>query len=312
MCQGKSNGTETINKEQTPTTAAADVNLTGVDTSSLTPREKAEWSKYVSEFLSPCPDVPVSVAQCVTEKRTCGRCVPAAKYLVRSVRDGMAREQVETGYKNRFDASKVKSIPIDGSPTKGSENAPVTIVEFADFSCPFCAAYAPVLEKAFEEHKNEVRVVFKFMPLPGHGEPALRSARAGIAAWKVADKFWEMNKKMFANQQHFEQSDLEMYAKDVGVPLDKFKATMGADATKERLAQDQKLADSLQVHGTPSIFINGREFNLKEDINEWIAQEAASASVPGKTVGAVPSASAAVSAATPGASAAPVTSAKAK
>src|SRR5262249_12044867 len=159
---GQSSGNETASKD--PPTPAAPIDLPGVDTSALTPREKGEWSTYVSEFLSPCADTPVPIAQCVKEKRSCNRCLPAAKYVLKGVRDGMSREQIEKSFHARFDADKIKNVPIDGSPSRGPESAPVVVIEFADFECPFCAMYAPVLEKMADEHKDTVRFVYKFLP----------------------------------------------------------------------------------------------------------------------------------------------------
>ena len=72
----------------------AEVTLEGVDSSALTPREKKEWGLYVSEFLSPCQNVPVPIQQCVQEKRACSKCLPAAKLVLRGVKDGMTREQI--------------------------------------------------------------------------------------------------------------------------------------------------------------------------------------------------------------------------
>src|ERR1700679_2922030 len=81
-----------------PVSHVADLTLTGVDTSSLMPREKREWTARVTELLAPCSDVPVSVAQCVQEKRKCPKCLPAARYVAKMVRDGMSQEQIEAGY----------------------------------------------------------------------------------------------------------------------------------------------------------------------------------------------------------------------
>ena len=270
-CQ-KSNGEATKDPPST-TTQAADVTLDGIDTSALTPREKKEWSAYVSEFLSPCRDTPVPIAQCVKEKRSCSRCVSAAKYVLKGVRDGLPRDQIEKSYKNRFDPEKVKSVAIDESPAKGPESAAITLVEFADFECPHCGYMAPILEKAWEQNKGQVRMVYKFMPLAGHphAEP---SARAAIAAGKQG-KFWEMHKKLFENQQHLEQSDIDVYAKDLGLDVGKLHADMQSKETTDRLARDRKLADQLEVKGTPTIFINGREFDPRQDLNEWFAQELA-------------------------------------
>jgi protein-disulfide isomerase len=250
---------------------APDVHIEGVDTGVLTPREKKEWSTYVSEFLSPCQNVPVSIAQCVNERRDCKKCLPAAKYVLRGVKDGMTREQIEKSYKNRFDADKVKNVPIDGSPVKGPDGAPITIVEFADFECPHCGEVAPLLDKTIEQRKGEVRFVFKFYPLPAHPHAEI-AARAAIAAWKQG-KFWEMHHALFTNQRHLEQTDLDSYAKELGLDISRFHADMQSPETAARIAQDRKLGEDLQIQGTPSIFINGRSYDGHQDMNDWIALE---------------------------------------
>jgi protein-disulfide isomerase len=261
---GKSTGAEDVTKDK----PGPDVVLEGVDTAQLTAREKKEWSQYVSEFLSPCQNVPVSIAQCVQEKRACSKCVPAAKFVLRSVKDGMSREQVEKAYKGRFDADKVKNVPIDGSPVTGTESAAITIVEFADFECPHCGEVAPLLDKVVEQHKGNVRFAFKFYPLPSHPH-ADAAARAAVAAMNQG-KFWEMHHALFKNQRHLEMSDIDGYAKDLGLDVGRLHADMQANATTERIAKDKKLGEDLQIGGTPTIFINGRLFDGHQDMNEWI------------------------------------------
>jgi protein-disulfide isomerase len=277
-CHNQSSGNDVPSKDPAAP-AVVDVTLPGVDTSALTPREKGEWSTYVSELLSPCSDTPVPIAQCVKENRPCSKCVPAAKYVLKGVRDGMSKEQIDKSYKNRFDPANIKNVPIDGSPSRGPESAPITVIEFADFECPFCAMFAPVLEKMAEERKSHVRFVFKFLPLAGHPHGEI-AARAGFAAWQQ-NKFWEMNHKLFANRDHLEQSDLESYAKDLGLDVGKFKSDMASQAATDRIAQDRKLADSLGVKGTPTIYINGRDYDTHQDNNDWINLELGGE--PGKT-----------------------------
>ncbi|MEO7111313.1 MAG: thioredoxin domain-containing protein [Polyangiaceae bacterium] len=263
-CHGQSSSGDVSKDDKPP----PNVELAGVDTSALTPREKSEWSQYVSEFLSPCSDTPVPIAQCVNEKRACNKCVPSAKFVLKAVRDGMSREQVEKAYHNRFDADKIKNVPIDGSPSRGPESAPVTIIEFADFECPYCGIMAPILDKLGEDHKNDVRFVYKFLPLGGHPHGDI-AARAGIAAWQ-AGKFWQMHHTLFSNQEHLEQGDLDSYAKDLGIDLGKFHADFSSQLATDRIAQDRKLADALGVKGTPTIYINGREFDPHDDLTEWV------------------------------------------
>lgn len=273
-CHGQSSSGDVSKDDKPP----PNVDLPGVDTSALTPREKAEWSQDVSEFLSPCSDTPVPIAQCVSEKRACNKCLPAAKYVLRAVRDGLSTEQVEKAFHNRFDADKIKNVPIDGSPSTGPESAPVTIVEFADFECPYCGIMAPVLDKLAEDHKTDVRFVYKFFPLGGHPHGEI-AARAGIAAWQ-AGKFWPMHHTLFSNQEHLEQGDLDGYAKDLGLDLGKFHADSTSQLATDRIAQDRKLGDALGIKGTPSIFINGREFDPHDDLREWIATELAMGGAP--------------------------------
>ncbi len=291
---GKSSADDATKEKPGP-----DVTLEGVDTNQLTSREKKEWSSYVSEFLSPCANVPVPIAQCVQEKRDCKKCLTAAKYVVRLVKEGLTREQIEKGYKNRFDADKVKTVPIDGSPTRGAgESAPITLVEFADFECPHCGEFAPLLDKLVDHRKNEVRFVYKFYPLPGHPHADI-AARAAVAASEQG-KFWEMHHALFANQRHLEQTDLDSYAKELGLDISRFHADMQSQKTTDRIAKDRKLGEDLQIQGTPTIFVNGRQYDGHEDLDEWIQQDL-------QTMGASapPSAPVASSAPAPSSSAAP-------
>jgi len=257
-----------------PSTATEqDLELPGVDTSQFTPRERHEFSQFVRELPAPCKDVAVPVAQCVLERRACAACLPAAQAIAKAVREGMSGGQVEDLYKQRFDASTSKAIPLAGSPWRGPEDARVVVVEFADFECPFCQKIAPELEAIWEKRRDKVRFVYKYMPLPMHPHGEI-SARAAIAA-QMQGKFWEMEKLLFANGQHLEQPDLEKYAASVGLDLERFRTDMQSPETKARIDADRKLGDDLHVKGTPTIFIDGREYDSKVDMGDWLDQEIA-------------------------------------
>jgi protein-disulfide isomerase len=245
----------------------------GVDTRDFTPREKHEFASYVQELPAPCRGLSVPLAQCITERKPCSACGQAAQAIGKAVREGMAREQVEQLYKERFDVSSAKTIPLEGSPSRGPEGAPVLIVEFADFECPFCQKLAPDLDALWEKRKDKVRFVYKFMPLAMHAHSQI-AARAAIAA-QGQGKFWEMHQLLFANGQRLEQQDLEKYAKSVGLDVDRFRADMNAPATTARIEADRKLADDLGVKGTPTIYIDGREYDSKVDLADWVDQEIA-------------------------------------
>lgn len=258
--------------------AVAEVSIKEVDTSSLTPRERREWAAQVSELLAPCPDAPVSIAQCAQEHRACRTCVPAAQFLLRQVQAGKPKKDREDAFHARFDATKVKTIVTDGSPEVGPPDAPVVIVEWADFECPFCRLMYPMLEElAHKRFEGQVKVVYKFYPLSGHPHGDI-AARVAIAAGKQG-KFWEMHHTLFDNQEKLEQADLEGYAKQLGLDVGKLKADMVSAETVGRIDKDRKQADQLGLDGTPFMFVDGREVDLKllanpyDDLEAWLKLE---------------------------------------
>jgi protein-disulfide isomerase len=280
-------------------TVAAEISLKGVDTSSLTPRERREWSAQVSELLAPCKEVPVNIAQCVTEGRACKACLPAAQFLLKQVQAGRAKKDREDAFHARFDLGKTKTIVTGDSPAIGSPDAVVTIVEWADFECPFCRAFYPVLDELVHKYPTQVRLVFKFYPLQAHahGEPA---AHAAVAALNQG-KFWEMHHALFDNQEHLEQPDFERYAKNLGLDLGKFRSDFGSKELAERIDKDKKQAEELGLDGTPFVFINGRFVNLtylggQDDVADWVKLDI---ELAGQTPKPVSSAAAGAPSATP-------------
>jgi protein-disulfide isomerase len=253
------------------------VELPGVDTSKLTAREQREWSAYVSEQLAPCADQPVSIAQCIRESRPCALCTPAAKFLVTQVTRGRSRTQAETAYRIRFSDDEVKNVEVGDSPAKGPAGAAVTIVEWADFECPFCAAAAPVLDQTVEKYPGHVRLVFKNYPLSIH-EHAEEAARAAVAAG-AQGKFWPMHHALFEHQNAgLDRETLERLAVKVGLDRKKFVADLESEAAADAVGRDRKQAEKLGLRGTPMIYINGRHFEIElfsllEDLDPWIQLE---------------------------------------
>jgi protein-disulfide isomerase len=243
--------------------AQAEPTLPGVDVSAMTPRERREWGSLVRELLAPCPTVPVSVAQCVQEARLCSACLQAAKWIAMAVRDGASGEQVRRAYTLRFDPSGVRTLPIDGSPTMGPENASVTLVEFADFECPHCREAVPLIDAVLAAHPGKVRLVYKSYTLPSHvhGEPAARAAFAAA----LQGRFWEMEHILFERQEHLEDQDLDRYAHVLRLDVVKWKADTAAPAVKDRVIHDHSLGEQLKLKGTPTIYINGRELDAEHD-----------------------------------------------
>lgn len=252
-----------------------EVTLPGVDTANLTSREKSEWSRFVSELRSPCADQPVSVAQCVSESRSCKACVPAAKALAKQVQRGRTRPQIEAFYKARFSADQVKEIALEDSPSKGNPGAPVLLVEFADFQCPACRAARPVVEEALKKHDGQARLVFKNFPLSIHqyGEKLARTARAA----QLQGKFWEMYAALFDNQERIAPPVIDELAKGLGLDMAKFQKDVESEAVADSVSRDRKQGERLDLQSTPTLYINGRQFpatpDFAEDLEDWISLE---------------------------------------
>ncbi|MDX2023981.1 MAG: thioredoxin domain-containing protein [Deltaproteobacteria bacterium] len=147
-------------------------------------------------------------------------------------------------------------VPADG-PSKGAEDALVTIVEFSDFQCPFCSRVGPTIEQIMKEYKGKVRVVFKHNPLPFHGDAQL-AAEASLAAHEQG-KFWEMHDKLFGNQQAIKRDNLDTYAKDIGLDVGKFKQALDSGKFKKAVEDDLAAGRAIGVQGTPNFFVNGRK-----------------------------------------------------
>lgn len=254
--------------------AAPIVSIPGIDIGPMTSREQREWSDQVQTLLAPCADTPVPISQCILEKRSCKACMPAALFLLEGVRAGRSKQDREKAYNMRFDPKKVRTIDTDGCPEVGPPDAPVTIAEWADFECPACKAFYPVLDGLVHRFPGQVRLVYKFYPLASHPHGEI-AARAGYAAARQG-KFWEMHHLMFDNQDRLEQSDLEGYAKQLKLDVGKFKTEMGSDDTVARITRDKRGAEEVNLDSTPTIYINGREVDVQllddpeNDLVKWV------------------------------------------
>jgi len=151
----------------------------------------------------------------------------------------------------------VFTVTPGNSPSRGPKNAPITMVVFSEFQCPFCSRVKPTIEQVENEYKGKVRVVFKHYPLPFH-ENAKPASKAAMAAGEQG-KFWEMHDKLFANQQQLDRASLEKYAQEIGLDMGKFKTAMDSPKFDAQIAADMKEAEAVGVNGTPATFINGRK-----------------------------------------------------
>jgi protein-disulfide isomerase len=146
--------------------------------------------------------------------------------------------------------------PGASAPSRGRANAPVTVVEFSDFECPYCKRAAALIADVQAKHAEDVRVVFRFFPLPYH-KHAQEAALAALAA-KEQGHFWEMHDKLFANQNALDRKSLDRFAGELGLDVAKFDAALEHGGLTDVLTRDQ-LAGGTLVDGTPTLFVNGHK-----------------------------------------------------
>ncbi|MCB9601439.1 MAG: thioredoxin domain-containing protein [Sandaracinus sp.] len=150
-------------------------------------------------------------------------------------------------------------VPVTADqPSKGPEDALITIVEWSDFQCPFCSRVGPTLSRIQNEYRGQVRVVWRNNPLPFHQE-AGPAAQLSLEAFEQggSEKFWQMHDLLFENQRALTRADLERYAQQVGLDMAQVRAALDNNEHQAKITADQQLAASLGARGTPAFFING-------------------------------------------------------
>jgi protein-disulfide isomerase len=146
-------------------------------------------------------------------------------------------------------------VETPGAAAFGPANAKVTVVEFSDFQCPYCSRAANVVHQIKEKYGDKVHFVFRQFPLPMH-QNAHVAAEAALAA-NGQGKFWEYHDRLFKNQQQLDRAGLEEQAKQAGLNMATFKKSLDEHKFAPTVDADMKLGESVQVQGTPSMFING-------------------------------------------------------
>jgi protein-disulfide isomerase len=169
--------------------------------------------------------------------------------------------------------------------TRGNPNAPVTLVEYADFECPACQAYYPVIEQVFDASSSTVRMVFREFPLPQHAD-AIPSAKAAEAAGNQG-KFWEMYSLIYPNHADWETlsdptSVFVGYAQKLGLNISQFTSDMNSAVVAKKISDSVTVGTAAGIDATPTFFLNGHRIQNPESYDEFITaiQTAASSTTP--------------------------------
>ncbi len=142
-------------------------------------------------------------------------------------------------------------------PSTGPEDAPVTIVEFSDFECPFCLRFHPTLQRVMDDYEGKVRLVYRQFPLNNIHPNAQKAAEASLCA-NDQGKFWELHDALFAQPGGLDVPSLKAKAAELGLDTGAFATCLDSGTHAAQVAADVEEGSRLGVSGTPALFINGR------------------------------------------------------
>ena len=240
--------------------------LPAVDFTGLTPAQKALALKVLRAQGCPCGCV-MKMAECRTKDTGCSYSKSLAAIVVASVRKGAN----ETAVLAALDASPLMhratpklledpvAIPVDGAPMLGPKDARVTLVEFSDFQCPYCAVAVVKLNAILKAYPNDVKLYFKQFPLEMHSQAAL-AAEAALAAQRQG-KFWQLHDAMYADRTHLSRQTILAMAGTVGLDVKRFQQDWDSPAIKQAVAREQADGEKIGVDATPTVFIDGQRYN---------------------------------------------------
>jgi protein-disulfide isomerase len=226
----------------------------------LTPKERATLVRITDAQLCPCKGATVSLHVCLQkESSQCPLAMSSAAMSMQRIKEGVGEKDVldqmgtfiEAAYKKyEFDLSKTAFI--------GKPGAPVVIVEFADFECPFCNLARGIVKTALDTHGDNVVFYFKQFPLSFHAHSE-KAARAVIAAGRQ-DRYWQMYDLIFDNQKQLSDQKILQLAQALGLNMTRFAADWADPLIAQQVQEDKKEGETAGVDSTPTFYINGRRY----------------------------------------------------
>jgi len=242
--------------------------LPKVDLTGLTAAQKAKVLRLVRENDCSC-HCGMQVAECRMMDPSCSYSKGIAQAIADAIKQGKTEAQALALAKaskwgqgppdHSATLEPPVAITVAGAPVRGAAAAPVTLVEFSDFQCPFCIAATPQLESVLKAYPGKVKLIFKQFPLDSHSQAALAAA-AALAANKQG-KFWGMYDALFAQKGDLSRQRIADLAKAVGLDVNRFQADLGSSEIKRAVDKDIADGEKINVDSTPTLFVDGQRFN---------------------------------------------------
>ncbi|HSB19572.1 MAG TPA: thioredoxin domain-containing protein [Anaeromyxobacteraceae bacterium] len=263
--------------------AAADVAelLPGIPVEQLTPTQRQTLAQVARDEYCYC-GCPHTLAQCLATHRECRHAPRMAQLAARLAGTGMPAAEIAkqlSAYYSSFEKGRRARLDLAAfGPPQGAEKAPVALVEFSDFTCPYCQLLKPVLDDFVKGHASRLRLYYKPFPIQAHP----RAAEAALAGeWaRDAGLFWKMYDALFAHPHELSDEDLADRAREIGGDPTALRAALQSGKLKARVAASQAEGRAAGMLGTPTLYFNGRRYVLAdmspsgleftlEDEEEW-------------------------------------------
>jgi protein-disulfide isomerase len=230
----------------------------GVDKAKLTDDE-------INTKIAPVTDADVTAWYQANPSRVQGASLEQVSGPIKSL---LIQERAQEAYKTYVDRLKTKTavrILLDpprqkiaraDSPTKEPVDAPIELIEFSDFQCPFCLRAHPIVNRVLSTYGDRIHFVYRNFPLPNH--PNARPAAEAAQCAAEQGKFWEYHDRLFGDPSKLSEADLKHTAAELGLDSSRFDACVDSRKYQAKVDADIRAGSDAGVSGTPSFFINGR------------------------------------------------------
>lgn len=245
--------------------------LPGIPLDSLSASQQALVAAWAKETYCYC-GCPHTVAEDLRSHASCPHAPRMARLAVRLAGAGIAAGdlgRLVTAYYANFDAGKRNMLDVGHfGPPLGEPASPITIVEFSDYTCPYCQIFRPQLEKFVQDRPGRVKLIYKPFPIESH-QNALVAAQAG--EWG-RDKgiFWKLQEKLFTSPQA-SPAEMAGWARDLGQDGADLEEALTSERLLPKVRASQVEARAAGLRGTPTLYLNGRRLTVP-DLSEWMLE----------------------------------------
>jgi protein-disulfide isomerase len=221
--------------------------------------------KEITSQIPPVSDADVSAWFQANQSRLQGAPLEQVKQPIRAYLTQERMQDIRSRYLDGLKTKTAVRVMLDpprqkvasaNSPSKGSASAPIEMIEFSDFQCPFCLRADPTVQQVLSTYGDKIRFVYRHYPLPNH--PAARPAAEAAACAAEQGKFWPYHDRLFANPSKLSDQDLKQNAAELGLNTAQFNSCVDTHKLKALVDADVKDGEEAGVNGTPAFYINGR------------------------------------------------------